>query len=50
VVVFLAQDRSVSVATIAWCRENPAAISAWFDGHLAVVEEDDADDDLFEDE
>lgn len=50
VVVLMAQDRSVSVATVAWCRENPVAISAWFNGHLAVVEEEDADDDLFEDE
>lgn len=50
VVVFMAQDRSVSVANTVWCEENMAAINAWFDGHLAESEEDEADDELFEDE
>lgn len=50
VVVFMAQDRSVSVANTVWCEEHMAAINAWFDGHLAEPEEDESDDELFEDE
>lgn len=49
-VVLLAQDRSVSIANTDWCQENSAAINAWFEEHLAEVEEDEAGDDLLEDE
>ena len=50
-VVLMAQDRSVSVANIPWCEDNRAAINAWFERHLAEVEEEEADDDdLLEDE
>jgi hypothetical protein len=45
--VLVAQDRSVTVASTDWCRNNMAAINAWFGGHLAEIEEDEADDELF---
>lgn len=49
-VVFVAQDRSVSVASSDWCQDKLAAINAWFDGHLAEPEADEADDELLEDD
>ena len=49
-VVLVAQDRSVSVANTDWCQDNLATINAWFDGHLAEPEADEADDGLFGDD
>jgi hypothetical protein len=49
-VVFVAQDRSVSVANTDWCQDNLGTINTWFDGHLAEPEADEADDELLEDD
>jgi hypothetical protein len=47
-VVLMAQDRSVSLASKAWCESNHAAIEAWFARHAVKAGEDDEDGDLFE--
>jgi len=48
--VFLAQDRSVSIANKDWCMANMATINAWFGSHQAEIEACEQDDELLEDE
>lgn len=49
-VVFIAQDRSVSIASTGWCKDNLAVISSWFGDHAANIRADESDDVLFEEE